>query len=128
MKTTSERKSAMLVGDSFFIPVGFAESLQKHGYTVVSIGSEGSEILAGARLHPQLIIVDYAMRHNDPLLATTLLHNALPSSHIALMNGRFQRCNQNAANSAGAEKILERTQNASEYEALLHSLEEKGNA
>ncbi|MFI5263115.1 MAG: hypothetical protein ACHQM6_01210 [Candidatus Kapaibacterium sp.] len=125
METSTIRKSAMLVGDSFFIPLSFADILQRHGYTVVSVGSEATEILAGAKLHPQIIIVDYTMSHNDPLLATAILHKALPSSHIALMNGNIQHCNEAAANSAGAQKILNRTHNALDYESILLGLEEE---
>src|SRR5476649_1940085 len=108
MNTSAKRKSVLLVGDCFFIPNGVAEFFQKHGYDVRSIGSEGSEILAGMRLQPEIIIVDYQMQHNDPYLAIAILHKTLPSSIIALMNGHAQHCNQAEAKSVGAKKVLSR--------------------
>lgn len=125
MNTLAKRKSVLLVGDSFFIPNGFADFFQNQGYNVVSVGSDGSEILAGVRLQPEIILVDYKMQHNDPYLAIAILHKALPSSIIAVMNGDLQHCNQAEAKTAGAKKILNRTCDVSAFEDILHYTEMK---
>lgn len=125
MKTAAKRKHILLVGDTYFIRNELAEFFQVHGYGVVSVGSDGKEILAGIRLKPEVILVEYEMQHNDPYLVIAILHAALPSSFIALMNGHIQHCNQGEAKSAGAKKILSRTCDASDYEAVLHGVEEE---
>ena len=119
MKKTEKRKSVLLVGDSFFIQNGVADFFQKHGYEVKSIGSEGREILAGMRLEPEIIIVDFKMLHNDPYLVIAILHKSLPSSYIAIMNGHSHHCNQVQARSAGATTILSQTCNAADLDETL---------
>ena len=123
MKKSEKRKSVLLVGDSFFIQNGVADFFQKHGYEVKSIGSEGREILAGVRLEPEVIIVDYKMLHNDPYLVIAILHKSLPSSYIAIMNGHLQHCNQIEARSAGATKILSQTCNAADLDETLFGVQ-----
>ncbi len=125
MNTSVKKKFALLVGDSFFIHTGFAELFQKYGYEIVSIGSEGTEIIAGLRLKPEVIIVDYMMEHNDPYLTVALLHKSLPESYIAIMNGYIQHCNQEEAKSSGVKKILNRVSDISDYEAVFHGIEEE---
>ena len=123
MNKSRKRRSILLVGDSFFIQNGVADFFQKHGYEVKSIGSEGREILAGIRLEPDIIIVDYKMLHNDPYLVIAILHKALPSTYIAIMNGHTQHCNQVEAILAGATKILSQTCDASDLDETLLSVQ-----
>jgi DNA-binding NarL/FixJ family response regulator len=124
MKTTAKRKHILLVGDTYFIRNELAEFFQVHGYGVVSVGSDGKEILAGLWLKPEVIFVDYEMQHNDPYLVTAILHVALPSSCIALMNGNTQHCNRQEAKTAGAKYILSRTCDVSTFNEILHNTEE----
>ena len=123
MKKSRKRRSVLLVGDSFFIHNGVADFFQKHGYEVKSIGSEGREILAGIRLEPEIIIVDYKMLHNDPYLVIAILHKSLPSSYIAIMNGHTQHCNRVEARSAGATKILNQTCDVADLDETLFGAE-----
>src|SRR5579864_2270897 len=103
MKTAAKRKSVLLVGDRYFIRNELAEFFQVQGYGLVSVGSDGKEVLAGILLKPEVIIVDYEMQHNDPYLVIAILHTSLPSSFIALMNGHIEHCNREEAKSAGAK-------------------------
>ena len=119
MNKSRKRKSVLLVGDSYFIQNGVAGFFQKRGYDIRSIGSEGQEILAGIRLEPEIIIVDYKMQHNDPYLVIAILHKALPYSYIAIMNGHTRLCNQMKARSAGATKILSQTCDVSDLNETL---------
>ena len=123
MKKSRKRKSVLLVGDSFFIQNGVADFFQKHGYEVKSIGSEGREILAGIRLEPEIIIVDYKMLHNDPYLVIAILHKTLPTSYIAIMNGQTQHCNQLEAKLAGATKVLSQTCGDSDLDETLFGVQ-----
>ena len=125
MNKSRKRKSVLLVGDSFFIQNGIADFFQKRGYDVRSIGSDANEILAGLGLKPEVIIVDYQMQHNDPYLIIAILHKALPTSYIAVMNGHARHCNQGEAKSAGAKKILSQECNVSDYEGILHGLDKE---
>ncbi|MDP4219184.1 MAG: response regulator [Bacteroidota bacterium] len=124
MKTPAKRKSVLLVGDSYFISNQIADYFQKHGYDVISIGSQASEILAGIRMQPDIIIVNYEMQYNDPYLAIALLHETLPSGFIALMNGYLNHCNSSEARSAGAKKILDPSCEIKDIEEILHAVGE----
>jgi len=125
MKTAAKRKSILLVGDRYFITNELAEFFQVHGYGLVSVGSDGKEVLAGIQLKPEVILVDYEMGHNDPYLVVAILHAALPSSFIAIMNGHIEHCNREEAKSAGAKNILNRECDASVFNEILHDAEEE---
>ena len=115
MDTSKKVKSILLVGDTFFIPHNIADYFQKQEYHLVSIGSYGSEIFAGIRTKPEIIIVDYEMQYNDPYLVISILHKALPSSLIAIMNGHCTHCNPMAAKAAGVLIVVQKTCAASAF-------------
>lgn len=123
--TKEKRKKILIVGDSHFFRNEFAKSCQEHGYEITSVGSEPEEISVGIRLCPEVVIVDYEMHHNDPYLVISILHNALPSSYIVLLNGRSQHCNEAEAKSAGAKEILSRSCDVSVFDEIIHSAEEE---
>jgi len=128
MNTSRNGKNILLVGETYFIQNELAQFFQEQGFDVMSIGSDGKELLTGISINPEIIILDYEMQHNDPYLVTAILHKALPTSFIALMNGHSRHCDQAEAMSAGAHKILSRTCDALEFEHILQGIEEEVHA
>ena len=121
---SEETKKVLIVGDTHFVRNVFGRFFQEHGYEIASVGGEPEEISAGIRMHPEVVIVDYEMHHNDPYLVTAILHDALPSSRIALLNGHSRHCNEVEARLAGAQKVISRSCNASVLEDIICATQE----
>jgi len=122
---TTTRKKLLLVGDRYFLTGDFAAFFESNDYDILSVTCESAELPAIVRLQPDIIIVDFDMHCNDPLLISSILHRELPDCVIAIMNGHAHHCEINAANHAGAQSILDRNFKIAECEQLLHHSEEK---
>lgn len=119
----THEKVALCVGDSHFLQNAVAAMLQDKGFKMDLVGSQSSEIAAGVRLSPTIVIIDFDMVYNDPYLIASILHDTLPESYIVLMNGHIHHCSEIEAKKAGVSKILDRHYHHHEWEELLIQLE-----
>jgi len=113
------RKFLMIVEDFGFIENTVYQYFVKDGYELISARNMRQALTLGEWEQPEAIIIDYEMLLDDPYLIISVLHNALPSCQIILINGRIRFCDQQKALIAGANQVLMRIFNPSTLEGLI---------
>ena len=113
----------MIVEDYDFIRNLVGQYFQLNGYEIISAGNMQEAMVVGQWEQPKVVIVDFDMVSNDPLLIVSILHNILPCTKIIMVDGRSRHCDREEAKIAGVTRILERLFNPEVLEEIIHSIE-----
>ena len=99
----------LIVEDFDAIRTILARYFQHLGFEVISAGTIHDALIVAADRTPDVVIVDFDLRGDDPYRAVESVHDAEPESFIVLMNGWTKRSAEEKAKAAGAQQIIERT-------------------
>jgi DNA-binding NarL/FixJ family response regulator len=113
----------LLADDHALFRDGIASLLQAWGHQVVGMASNGAEAVDLAeRLNPDLVLMDVRMPGMSGLVATALIHDAMPGVSIVMLTVSEDEDDLFAAVKAGAQGYLLKNLEAAEFRSLLEAV------
>jgi DNA-binding NarL/FixJ family response regulator len=113
----------LLADDHALFRDGIASLLQAWGHQVVGLASNGEEAVElAARLDPDLVLMDVRMPGMSGLVATSLIHDAMPDISIVMLTVSEDEDDLFAAVKAGAQGYLLKNLEAAEFRSLLEAV------
>jgi len=113
----------LLADDHALFRDGIASLLQAWGHQVVGLASNGEEAVELAvRMDPDLVLMDVRMPGMSGLVATSLIHDAMPDISIVMLTVSEDEDDLFAAVKAGAQGYLLKNLEAAEFRSLLEAV------